>query len=275
MPLLGQPRWPHREAGPDIWEDAPPGRDRWMLALFAARSRSSAGGSGAAALARATAADRRVRRFADRRLRPSPPTQAFPAKLERRSPPRASTSEVANAGVSGDTAAGGLARLDWSVPDGTDAVILELGANDALRGVDPKVTREALDAMLRGSRRAPDPGAARRHAGAAQSGRRTMGAPSTPSIPISPRNTAPSSIRSSSTASPADPKLNQRDGLHPTAAGVDVIVAQDLPRGRAAARPRCRTPNGLRRNRWRCDRITSRGESSIGASDSVARRPVR
>ena len=44
---------------------------------------------------------------------------------------------VANAGVSGDTASGGLGRLDWSVPTGTDAVILELGANDALRGIDP------------------------------------------------------------------------------------------------------------------------------------------
>ena len=50
--------------------------------------------------------------------------------------------EVANAGVSGDTSSGGLARLDWSVPEGTDAVILELGANDMLRGIDPKVTRD-------------------------------------------------------------------------------------------------------------------------------------
>src|SRR6185503_7394408 len=57
--------------------------------------------------------------------------------------------EIANAGVSGDTAAGGLARLDWSVPDGTDAVILELGANDALRGADPKQTRASLDAIIR------------------------------------------------------------------------------------------------------------------------------
>ncbi|GGK37471.1 arylesterase [Salinarimonas ramus] len=55
---------------------------------------------------------------------------------------------IVNAGVSGDTASGGLARLDWSVPDGTDGVILELGANDMLRGVDPQVTYEALDAMI-------------------------------------------------------------------------------------------------------------------------------
>ena len=57
--------------------------------------------------------------------------------------------EIANAGVSGDTASDGLARLDWSVPQGTDAVIVELGANDMLRGIKPEVTRAALDAILR------------------------------------------------------------------------------------------------------------------------------
>ena len=56
--------------------------------------------------------------------------------------------DIANAGVSGDTAADGLARLDWSVPQGTDAVIVELGANDMLRGIKPEVTRAALDAIL-------------------------------------------------------------------------------------------------------------------------------
>jgi acyl-CoA thioesterase-1 len=55
---------------------------------------------------------------------------------------------VANAGVSGDTTSGGLARLDWSVPDGTRLVILELGANDMLRGVDPALVEQNLDAML-------------------------------------------------------------------------------------------------------------------------------
>src|ERR1700740_2077 len=56
--------------------------------------------------------------------------------------------EIVNAGVSGDTASDGLVRLDWSVPEGTDAVIVELGANDMLRGIDPQVTRDALDAIL-------------------------------------------------------------------------------------------------------------------------------
>lgn len=55
---------------------------------------------------------------------------------------------VANAGVSGDTSSGGLARLDWSVPDGTSLVILELGANDMLRGIDPQMVEANLEKML-------------------------------------------------------------------------------------------------------------------------------
>src|SRR5690606_27913405 len=53
-----------------------------------------------------------------------------------------------NAGVSGDTTTGGLERLNWSVPDDTDLVILELGANDALRGIAPAITEQNLDEML-------------------------------------------------------------------------------------------------------------------------------
>lgn len=55
---------------------------------------------------------------------------------------------VVNAGVSGDTTTGGLARLDWTLADGADAVILELGANDMLRGIDPKIARDNLAKML-------------------------------------------------------------------------------------------------------------------------------
>jgi acyl-CoA thioesterase I len=55
---------------------------------------------------------------------------------------------VTNAGVSGDTSSGGLERIDWSVPDGTNLVILELGANDALRGIAPEITRENIDHMI-------------------------------------------------------------------------------------------------------------------------------
>jgi acyl-CoA thioesterase I len=134
-----------------------------------------------------------------------------------------------NAGVSGDTAVGGLSRLDWSVPDGTDAVILELGANDALRGFDPAITRKALDTMLRrfqerkisvllcGMVAPPNMGAEYGHAFnsiypelAAQNGAILY--------PFFLAGVA------------ADPKLNQRDGLHPTAAGIAAIVDRILPR---------------------------------------------
>lgn len=77
-----------------------------------------------------------------------PPAAAFPVQLEKSLRVRGYKVRVANAGVSGDTTNGGLQRLDWSVPDGTDAVILELGANDALRGVDPGIARANLDKIL-------------------------------------------------------------------------------------------------------------------------------
>lgn len=77
-----------------------------------------------------------------------PQTAAFPVLLEAALRARGHDVAIVNAGVSGDTATGGLARLDWSVPEGTRAVILELGANDMLRGVDPAVTENALDAIV-------------------------------------------------------------------------------------------------------------------------------
>jgi acyl-CoA thioesterase-1 len=76
-------------------------------------------------------------------------SEAFPAQLEAALKRRGHDVSIVNAGVSGDTSAGGLARLDWSVPDGTDAVILVLGANDMLRGLDPAQTRKALDDALK------------------------------------------------------------------------------------------------------------------------------
>ena len=154
--------------------------------------------------------------------------EAFPVKLQRALAAKGLATDIANAGVSGDTTSGGLARLDWSVPDGTDAVILELGANDALRGLDPKVTRGALDAMLRRL--------SNRHIPVLLCGM------------LAPRNMGPEYGRAFDAIYPdlakaygailypffldgvaTEPKLNQRDGLHPTAAGVDVIVAKILP----------------------------------------------
>ncbi|MEX0956487.1 MAG: arylesterase [Rhizobiaceae bacterium] len=76
------------------------------------------------------------------------PGESFPEKLEQVLRQRGHDVVIANAGVSGDTTTGGLARLDWSVPDDTDLVILELGANDMLRGVSPNITRTNLDAMI-------------------------------------------------------------------------------------------------------------------------------
>lgn len=76
------------------------------------------------------------------------PGESFPEQLEAALEARGYSVSVANAGVSGDTTSGGLARLDWSVPPETDLVIVELGANDALRGVKPEVTERNLDAIL-------------------------------------------------------------------------------------------------------------------------------
>jgi acyl-CoA thioesterase I len=77
-----------------------------------------------------------------------PPDAAFPVVLERALKARGHQVAIENAGVSGDTASGGRDRLDWAVPDGTHGVILELGANDALRGIDPAITRAALDEIV-------------------------------------------------------------------------------------------------------------------------------
>jgi acyl-CoA thioesterase-1 len=77
-----------------------------------------------------------------------PEKAAFPAVLENRLKAEGYFVTIVNAGVSGDTASGGLARLDWSLGEGTDGLILALGANDMLRGIDPEVTMAALDAIL-------------------------------------------------------------------------------------------------------------------------------
>lgn len=73
---------------------------------------------------------------------------AFPVRLEAALQERGHDVVIANAGVSGDTSSAGLSRLDWSVPDGTDAVILELGANDMLRGIDPARTEANIEEMI-------------------------------------------------------------------------------------------------------------------------------
>jgi acyl-CoA thioesterase-1 len=158
-----------------------------------------------------------------------PADEAFPAKLERALKAKGLAIEVINAGVSGDTAAGGLARLDWSVPEGTDAVILELGANDMLRGIDPKLTRQALEEIVRrlaargvpvllvGMRAAANLGNDyRRDFEALYS--ELAGRYDLLLYPFFLDGVA------------GEAGLNQSDGLHPTAAGVDAIVARILPK---------------------------------------------
>ena len=76
------------------------------------------------------------------------PGEGFPEKLQAALQKKGHDVVIANAGVSGDTTSGGSSRLDWSVPDNTQLVILELGANDMLRGIAPAVTEKNLDAMI-------------------------------------------------------------------------------------------------------------------------------
>ena len=75
--------------------------------------------------------------------------ESFPAQLEIALKKRGHEVEIVNAGVSGDTTSGGVSRLDWSIADGTQAVILVLGANDMLRGMEPELARKNLDEMIR------------------------------------------------------------------------------------------------------------------------------
>jgi acyl-CoA thioesterase-1 len=156
------------------------------------------------------------------------PGEAFPEKLAAALAERGRQIRVINAGVSGDTSAGGLERLDWAVPPEATAVIVELGANDALRGLDPEATRQNLDAIvsrLRGrglqvlvaGMLAP-PNLGRDYGQAFGT--------------IYPEIAA----RHSATLFPfflegvaAQANLNQEDGIHPTAQGIDVIVANILP----------------------------------------------
>jgi acyl-CoA thioesterase I len=158
-----------------------------------------------------------------------PADAAFPARLQLALAGKGIAAEVINAGVSGDTTADGLARLDWSVPEDADAVILELGANDALRGIDPTRTRENLAAMLRKL--------AARHMPVLLAGMRAppnMGADYTKAFDaIFPDLAAAGGLVFYPfflDGVAAERGLNQGDGLHPTAAGVDVIVARMLPK---------------------------------------------
>lgn len=156
------------------------------------------------------------------------PAAAFPVKLEAALKANGHDVTVVNAGVSGDTAAQGAARLDWSLSGDVDAVIVELGANDALRGLAPaqaeaalmeiadKLVARKLPFLIAGMRAPPNMGPDYVATFEAMYGR--------------------AAERSGALLYPffldgvaADAKLNQADGLHPTPEGVDVIVSRILP----------------------------------------------
>jgi acyl-CoA thioesterase-1 len=157
------------------------------------------------------------------------PEQSFPVRLERLLRSRGHDVVVANAGVSGDTTAGGLARLDWAVPQGTDAVILELGANDALRALPPEKAKANLDAII-----------ARLKA---------RGIPVLLAGMRAPRNLGndyanrfdgifPELARKHDiilypfflSGVALDPRLNLQDGVHPNAGGIDAIAERMVPK---------------------------------------------
>jgi acyl-CoA thioesterase-1 len=156
------------------------------------------------------------------------PDDAFPSQLEAALKVRGHDVRIINAGVSGDTAGAARDRLDWVLTDDVSAVILELGANDALRGIDPEQTKAAISAILGklAARKLPVLLAGMR----------------------APRNLGPDFAARFDAIYPelartfsviyypffldgvvADPHLNQADGMHPSGQGVAVIVARILP----------------------------------------------
>lgn len=157
------------------------------------------------------------------------PKDAFPVQLEAALKARGHDVVIENAGVSGETASQGLARLDWSVPEGTDAVIVALGANDMLRGLPPQVTRAAISeiverlkgrgvkVLLAGMRAAPNLGAG--YAGEFDA--------------IFPQVADHEGVLLYPfflDGVAGQPALNQKDGLHPNPRGVAVMVSGILPK---------------------------------------------
>ena len=157
-----------------------------------------------------------------------PPGTEFPVVLEERLKAAGIDAHVVNAGVSGDTSSDGISRLDWSLADRPDAVILEMGSNDALRGIDPALTEKNLSAILA-----------------------TLKMQHIPVLLLgmkAPRNLGPEYARVFDPIYPRlanefgallypfvldgvalNPKLNLADGIHPNPEGVKIIVGRMLP----------------------------------------------
>ncbi|HEY7669426.1 MAG TPA: arylesterase [Hyphomicrobium sp.] len=156
------------------------------------------------------------------------PSQSFPVQLQKALKERGHNVVVTNAGVAGDTTAGGLERLEWAVPDGTDAVIVELGANDALRGIDPKVTRTNLEKIIASlkERRIPILLAGMR---SPANWGETYSEDFDGVFPKLARANGLVFYPFFLDGVVLDPKLNQDDGMHPSGKGVAEIVKRMLP----------------------------------------------
>lgn len=157
-----------------------------------------------------------------------PPGMDIPSQLQAKLRASGTDVRVINAGVSGDTSASGLARLDWSLTDHPNAAIVELGSNDALRGIPPAQTESNLSAVMA-----------------------KLKAQRIPTLLLgmkAPRNLGPEYTRSFDAIYPKlaekygatlypfvlqgvvlDPKLNQRDGMHPNAEGAKIITDRLYP----------------------------------------------
>jgi len=156
------------------------------------------------------------------------PGEAFPEQLQAALREDGYDVEVLNAGVSGDTTTGGLSRLDWSVPATAELVIVELGANDALRGISPEITRDNLDQILQkltdrgqevvftGMMAPPNMGS-------------DYAAEFNPIFPDLAKKYDVTFYPFFLEGVAAEPELNQDDGMHPNSDGVAKIVAEMKP----------------------------------------------
>lgn len=158
-----------------------------------------------------------------------PQGSGFAEQLEAALRKRQRDVEIVNAGVSGDTATAGLARFDWSVPEDAHGVIIELGANDALRGIDPGVTRKALDGILE---KAGERGLPVLLAGmyAPPNLGEDYGAAFNAIYPELAEKHGVLLYPFFLDGVAAERALNLGDGIHPTAEGVGVIVQKILPK---------------------------------------------
>lgn len=157
-----------------------------------------------------------------------PEADAFTTRLQQALKDKGYDVQVINAGVSGDTTAGGRARLDWALGDQPDVALVELGANDGLRGLDPASTRENLDAILTVMKERGVPTLlagmyAPRNLGREYGDRFNAIYPELAAkhdVPLYPFFLEGVAL---------DPKLNQEDGMHPNAKGVAIVVDGILP----------------------------------------------